>query len=534
MANPLVDLTDEQLDALIAQKQAATPGGAAPVDPIVPEKGTLAEMKGLTKAGGTGLIKGAASIVGLPGDIQNLGTAALNKWLPEGSNVESVINTLKKSGALGIGLPNTQDVQTGVEKVTGPLYEPQTGAEKVMQAGGEAVPFGMLGGGPVLSKMLPNMGRAALSGGASEAAGQATEGTPYETPARIVAGMAAYGAGAATPPTTRIIANTPVRAAARALENEGVRVPASAISGSRLQSTLEGGPTDIKAAGGPTLLRQSGIVRPPGNTDQFSRLQEQRARDVGNQANQLGVQTSIPAPAVPPLRAQLANVAAQHIGQFGGQSIENPAVARALADFDQATMGGQPLSGQQYERYHRTWGADPDTRPMAQHLDAAMDRAHPGAWDDWRTNHANLVGARASADPMGGAATVSPLNPDKIVDAMYRRTPMRDTAENLQTVHAAQPKPYDFTQALTALGAAGGLGAGAAYHGGLVGASDLGIYGTLIAPTVAALAKGAAAPVFSSPGGQRFLRNLDPKVVAGLLAQQGITPKIAPSGGTTQ
>ena len=47
---------------------------------------------------------------------------------------------------------------------------------------------------------------------------------------------------------------------------------------------------------------------------------------------------------------------------------------------------------------------------------------------------------------------------------------------------AAQPKPYDFTSAATGLGALGGLGLGTAYHGGMVGGTEAGVYGLLSAP----------------------------------------------------
>src|SRR6202035_4925465 len=109
-----------------------------------------------------------------------------------------------------------------------------------------------------------------------------------------------------------------------------------------------------------------------------------------------------------------------------------PEVAQGLQDFDQFVLGGQPLTGTQYQGLHRQWSGSgvPELRTMAGHLDAAMDVAHPGAWNDWRDNFANYKGIQAASEPMGGAASVAPLSPDKVVSAMYRRTPMRDTAEN--------------------------------------------------------------------------------------------------------
>ena len=419
--------------------------------------------------------------------------------------------------------------QRKVEAVTGPLYSAQTPGGKMWESAVGAAPLGALGEGAV----VPNMVRALMSGGASEAAGQATQGTPYEVPARMAAGASTYGlSGAAQTP--RIIANTPVKAAAQSLEqNSGVRVPASAISGSRLQATLEGGPMDISGSGSEAIQRQSGIVRPPGNTDQFSRLVEARRNNLQTQGDVLGAQTSIPPAATPVLRQQLANDVATHVGQFGGMTGaggENPAVQQALNNYDQATMGGQPLTGVQYQRLHQAWNADPDTRPMAQHLDAAMDAAHPGVWNDWRQQWANLQGMQAESDRLGGAAGVAPFSPANVVKSMYRRTPMRDTAENLQTVQAAQPAPYDFSKAGKVLAGAGAAvgGAAGAYHGGLPGAGEAGLLGLFGLPAIASAIPAAVGPIFRSAAGQNLLRNLDPRVVSALLAQQGVRGKGTP------
>ena len=83
----LDNLTDEQLDALIAQKQTAAP---SPETAIVPENKTLLEMKGLTKAGGIGLIKGATDVAGLPGDVQSLATAGFNSFMPQPAQKQKV------------------------------------------------------------------------------------------------------------------------------------------------------------------------------------------------------------------------------------------------------------------------------------------------------------------------------------------------------------------------------------------------------------------------------------------------------------
>lgn len=530
---PLEDLTDEELDARIAQLQAA--GGAGPAKAEAPANKTsvlsdvgqsilpAVEKTGMTLATAPNTIGGlVAQGVSAAGDY------AFPDW--KSSPPGKVADAAQKY----FGTKDYNEGQQRAEAAFPSLgYQPQTLPGKMTGAAIGAAPLGMIGEGAV----IPNMVRALASGGASEAAGQATQGTPWETPARMAAGAGTYGlTGAAQP--ARILANTPRAAAAQTLENAGVPVSGADITGSRLMATLEGQPpAGQTGAVSNAMKQQGGVVRPPGNTDQFSQLLDQRQRDLGIQADQLGAQTSIPAPVVPQLRQQLANDAQTHIGQFGGASIENPAVATALRDYDQLTLGGQPLTGTQYQRLHRQWNADPDTRPMAQHLDAAMDAAHPGVWDGWRQNWANYTGLRSAADRLGGEATLKPLSPDPVVGSMHRRTPMRDTAEAAQTIQGGRPEPYDFhtmTNLGHVVGALTGLvGAGAgAYHGGLTGAETGGLLG--LVPEIVAQGPQAAtklmAPIFRSGGGQNFMRNLDPRVVSALLAQQGVRPK----GGATE
>ena len=182
------------------------------------------------------------------------------------------------------------------------------------------------------------------------------------------------------------------------------------------------------------MQRQAGIVRPPGDTRQYSQVLDERQRDLGHEAERLGAATSVST--TPQLRQQLATLVANHVGQYGGTSLEKPEVTQALKDYDNLTLGGAPLTGKQYQGLTQQWNASgiPELCTMAGHLDNAMDAAHPGMWPQWRQNWADYVGQRASADAAGGAASVNPASPGKIVSVMHARTPMRQTAEDVQTV----------------------------------------------------------------------------------------------------
>jgi hypothetical protein len=428
-----------------------------------------------------------------------------------------------------------KDYNTGQQKVenaVGSLYQPQTPAEQVVKGAAGAVPLGVIGEGAI----LPNMVRALLSGGASEAAGQATQGTPWELPARAAAGGLTYGVSGLGQ-TPRIIANTPRAAATQTLENAGVPVRASDISGSRLTATLEGGgaPSGYDEAVSNSMKQQGGIQRPPDNVQQYSALVDARRNALQAQGNQLGAQTSVPA--TPQLRQQLATDVGNHLRTVGGVNDANDAAVQdALHRYDQLVMGQPALDGSHYQALRQEWNAsgNPTLRTMADHLDAAMDVAHPGVWNGWRQNWADYEGLRAAADKLGGEATLKPLSPDAVVNAMYRRTPMRDTAEAAQTIGGARPQPYN-PDILGGLGHVGGLLAGGvglagvpgAFHGGFEPMIAGAIYPEVAAQGLKSLAK-VIPPVFSSAGGQRVLRNMDPRVAAALLAQQGVRGKGTP------
>src|ERR1700722_10641249 len=405
----------------------------------------------VVKSAGSGAVKGAADLAGMPGDVQNLATAGLNKVMPQPENggqqqptppgwYGNVINALNSArGALE--LPTSAGVQKQAEKVTGPLYEPQTNYGKIASGAAQAVPFGMTGG----EALLPNMVRAALAGGTSEAPGEATQGTPFELPARVGSGMLAYGAsGAAFRP--QINPTNATQAAAQRLENSGVPIRASDISGSRLQRTLEGGvpPPDRPQAVSDLMQQQGGIPIPPGNTQQYGDLVSQRYNnDLKPQIQQLEATTSIPV--TPPLRKNLRDAVFNQTGIRAKSPAENQQVVDAIKEFNDKTQSGT-LSGPQYNDLRQRWGSSgiPNLQTMAGHLDDAMDAAHPGVWPQLREDQANYAGLKAHSDKLGGAAVNAPVDPKTITDTMYKKTPMYRTAEDAQTVNAAQPKPYDF------------------------------------------------------------------------------------------
>jgi hypothetical protein len=171
-------LSDEELKAAYAQHEPSWKDTAIDV----------------AKSAGSGLVKGAISLAGMPADLKRNADWALDKYVtnpllratgqPELPPMESPV--MKAMGS--------DSIRQGVESVTGPLHEPETKTGKYVETAAEFVPTALSGPGGVVRKVVL---QAVAPGIASEAAGQALEGTPYETVGRIVGGVAGGLAGAA-------------------------------------------------------------------------------------------------------------------------------------------------------------------------------------------------------------------------------------------------------------------------------------------------------------------------------------------------
>lgn len=149
------------------------------------------------KSAGTGVVRGAAAIAGLPGDIQRgmewvgdrVGDLIFGADTPEQA---AAVAKIKEAGRV----PTTGEIRQAGTDLTGiTLHEPETRAGRYAETIGEFIPGSMAGPGGVLSKITRF---ALLPGAASEAAGEATEGTPIEPFARAGAALATGGVAAVT------------------------------------------------------------------------------------------------------------------------------------------------------------------------------------------------------------------------------------------------------------------------------------------------------------------------------------------------
>jgi len=153
----------------------------------------------VAKGLGAGVELGAAQILGLPGDIARAGRylkeegtyygkKALENYgyLPEGTADEDwkAVEEARQSPNRGwVGpLPSSEVTEAAAKKyLPGASYEPESRGGAYAHTIGEFVPTILGGEGSAIKKL----GTAAIAGAGSEAAGQATEGTPYEGIARI-------------------------------------------------------------------------------------------------------------------------------------------------------------------------------------------------------------------------------------------------------------------------------------------------------------------------------------------------------------
>jgi hypothetical protein len=173
-------------------------------DPVVeqaPEPSYGEKAMDMAKSLGTGVVRGAIGLAGMPADIgrglgklgmQGVGYLVGADQEKLAANIDRAQNVMS---SMGTAPPTSAELTGRLEQVTGPLYTPRTTAGEYARTIGEFIPAAVAGPGGVVRKAA----MAVVPGTLSEAGGQLMEGTPYETAARvaggIVGGVAAAGRG---------------------------------------------------------------------------------------------------------------------------------------------------------------------------------------------------------------------------------------------------------------------------------------------------------------------------------------------------
>lgn len=221
-------MPDAQIRGLIAQRyprEVGEIGASMPLDKRITdghyafdgsnvpgydqETGMVPDPYDGAKSFGAGLRRGVEGLAGIRGDV-NQAQGGIVGWLAGKLGADPETQKIIRSVASKVSpmpmVPGSQDYRdTITDPLFGKSHEPQTTEGEYARTIGEFGVGALAPGGPIRKLAM-----AVVPGVASEAAGQYTEGTPYETAARIGAGLA--GGLAAAP---RLAATSATRLAAK-------------------------------------------------------------------------------------------------------------------------------------------------------------------------------------------------------------------------------------------------------------------------------------------------------------------------------
>lgn len=150
--------------------------------------GPIEKVNNVVNQVGTGIYKGIAGLIGLPGTLSEIGVAMdlPRKYGGKGGmpnpNAPTVNNSPLPSGA------DVEEFMTGTMGI--PFAPRETTGDKLLQAGGTGASAVIFPG-----SIPANFTAGVVGSEASELAGMATEGTKYEPAARLVAGLLGGVAG---------------------------------------------------------------------------------------------------------------------------------------------------------------------------------------------------------------------------------------------------------------------------------------------------------------------------------------------------
>ena len=152
---------------------------------------------GMAKQGGVGIAKGAIGLAGMAGDAQGLASKASDyidskfPGSPESDPKTADLTDRYVSALKNVHIPNYQDIQGAIEKVTGPFRKPQNQDEADAQTVGEFLPASLFGPGGLVRKIVT---QDAIPATASIVAGRYSDQNPY---VKALAGFVTGGAATA-------------------------------------------------------------------------------------------------------------------------------------------------------------------------------------------------------------------------------------------------------------------------------------------------------------------------------------------------
>lgn len=497
---------------------ANVPSGTKP-----PEVDTFADT---VKSLGSGAVQGVTGLVGLPGTVEQLGRMGINYAAKTFGGATD--NVVSPQPALATG----QDVKTMVENnITGKLHEPQSTAGKYAKTIGEFAPGALFPGG-LAQRVIGNVVAPAV---ASEAAGQATEGTSLEPWARVggalAGGMAPNMIGRALTPAP---SNAVRQGHVNTLRNEGVTdLTAGQVTGAMPLRWMEAATLDTPMTGArlPTMmerqaeqftqaaLRRAGINAPRATQDVIDQGFTQLGQRFDALANASTARMTT-------ADANRITTALRNYERLTPPRNQVDAVREYLQNL--VTHAGNPIPGPVYARYRSQ--IEKDARalqvsdPMAAEtlrnirnvLDDAVERGMPqaqrGQWRETRNQYRNLLVVSKAAGAAGEGAANGLISPAQLAGATKQlhglRNYQRGRGDYAQLARAGEAIMKPLPQSGTAPRLMA-MQLGQTVAGGAAGAAAGG--GDPTTTTIGALLpwiiRGAAGRALMSRPAQRYLTN---------------------------
>lgn len=517
--------------------------------PWITTEPEISTVEDVAKTVPAALARGAISVAGTPGDLQEIVKLADSKgynpfgWLGEklgetklgqflkaesektakGPIAQGVSASGDTMGAGNIELPSSAKIKKAVEEnVTGPLYEPKTAIGRGVNTGLEVAPS--LAMGPV-GGVRGLVAKSAGAGAASELAGQGAAAIkdklpesvqPWAEPAARAVGTVA---GMFTPAGVRK-AVTPLPmadeqfAAVQRLRQANPELVNASTAGQlterpRLMSMEARSPMGKNAEAAQGEAFTTGAMRQGGITGDFTALPQGRA--VGDAIGNIRRGNAIPSTEFQPMMQDAVRIQRDLQRSAGrGRTPELDDVIQQLR-FG-AMNNGQPVLSMPGHRYDFMRGAleraanatniPGETRAIGQIRDRMDEAFRRGLPPDVAADLVNRERQYANYNvlreipPLPGKTTVTPQEVKSAVGHKWGNAaanegrgtlaPLADDASRVMTKH---PEPSDkmppWAHALATVATSVATGAGNAAHSGLPGALGGGTMGALVGHQIA-------------------------------------------------
>lgn len=523
-------VTRDEARKELARRELARRRGQTTAAPIEP---TWADTLGdVAASGASGVARGVADLVGLPGTLSDLMKSGGN-WLMR-SGYEAVTGEEpqpgtffggpdpaiqeKLGGVLPFGLGASESPLSGARmreaasSLTGGAtdYRPGTTAGEYAATVGEFLPGAAAFGGLSPS----NLARFGVAPGlASEGAGQLTEGSSIEPYARIAGALLApVAVTAAQRLVTPVGVSAERAAAADILRSEGIRPTAGQITGSKglryRESELGGArAAEIGEATGEQFTRaalsRAGIAADRATPE----VMREGLRNLGDRFDDLATRTTVQFDNTLQNDLLADVVSYQQNATAVAPIVEN--TANRIAEI--AAQNGGVIPGRNYQTLRSDIGkasaraSDNSVkfalRDLQESLDDAVSRAMPSdilpAWQEVRNQYRNFLTLERAATGAGEEAALGIISPARLRNATVttqgRRNYVTGQGDFDELARSGQalltPLPQSGTaprlDARTLGGLGGATGAGA---GILAGGPEAAVIGALLgtmAPAVA-------------------------------------------------